>query len=229
MVPLYGAQLSKQIPARCSIPRVARDFFASFRALLNELRPVRRRLDPEDELRLSQYCYVLAIFEQRARVVGEASQKLQLHDLKPGAGVEDLLGLAHPAWVRDIGRMSWLFGRRYSRLLHERVRVHPAFRSRIGPFGADADLLVNDYLIDIKVSVKPQLHANWLYQVLGYALLDGGRAFRINGVGFYLARQGVFIAWPLKDLLQRLAESSDVSLSGLSAEFRRFLLATCRS
>ena len=88
---------------------------------------------------------------------------------------------------------------------------------------------MNDYLIDIKVSVKPQLHANWLYQVLGYALLDGGRAFRINGVGFYLARQGVFIAWPLKDLLQRLAESSDVSLSGLSAEFRRFLLATCRS
>ena len=125
MVPLYGAQLSKQIPARCSIPRVARDFFASFRALLNELGPVRRRLDPEDELRLSQYCYVLAIFEQRARVVGEASQKLQLHDLKPGAGVEELLGLAHPAWVRDIGRMSWLFGRRYSRLLHERVQSIP--------------------------------------------------------------------------------------------------------
>jgi hypothetical protein len=64
----------------------------------------------------------------------------------------------------------------------------------------------------------------WLYQVVGYALLDFGGSLRITGVGFYLARQGVFVRWPLQQLLERLSGVPNVPIKDLRDSLFELLL-----
>jgi hypothetical protein len=68
-----------------------------------------------------------------------------------------LLGLADDEWVKDIGRMAWFFGKRHSRLFYSKVKVNPANLSSVGGFGADADLFIDGYIIDIKTVQHPVL------------------------------------------------------------------------
>ena len=85
--------------------------------------------------------------------------------------------------------------------------------------GADADLVVDSCLIDIKASVNPQIKAEYLYQLAGYLLLDYDDALHINSMAIYLARQGILFAWPVADFLQKLT-GEDVSLAKLRQEFQ---------
>jgi hypothetical protein len=152
-----------------------------------------------------------------------------LSSLKKRATLDDLLAFPADEWVKDIGRMAWLFGKRHSKLFYAKVKVNPAHLSSVGGFGADADLLVNGSIIDIKAALNPVLEPAWLYQVLGYTLLDQGDSKSIQGVGFYLARQGVFVQWPLEPLLARLTGSADVSLRTLRDDFWNLLMNYSRS
>jgi hypothetical protein len=66
--------------------------------------------------------------------------------------------------------------------------------------------------------LNPVLKEVWVYQVLGYALLDTSNQLDIRGVGFYLARQGLFIRWGLDDFLPRVTGRTDASLDRLRGE-----------
>lgn len=61
-------------------------------------------------------------------------------------------------------------------------------RIAMGGFGAESDLLINHYLIEVKAAVNPALAPAWTYQVFGYALMDFSDAPKVQGIGFYLAR-----------------------------------------
>lgn len=224
-VPMYGAAVARQIKSTTSIPQVASDFFDSLEAFVASTHPTRRILKPEDELRLSRYCFILALFEQEMRGVSHGSRATSpLNSLKIGAKLDDLLAFPAEAWVKDIGRMAWLFGKRHSKLFFAKVKVNPAHLSGVGGFGADADLLVNGYIIDIKAALNPVLEPAWLYQVLGYTMLDHGDKKSIQGVGFYLARQGVFVQWALEPLIARVTGSENVTVQHLRDDFWNLLM-----
>jgi hypothetical protein len=54
---------------------------------------------------------------------------------------------------------------------------------------ADGDLLIDDLLIELKVSVKPELELDAVVQLLGYAALDAARGNdRIKRIGVYNPR-----------------------------------------
>jgi hypothetical protein len=224
-VPMYGPEIAKTIKSTVGMPKIASDFFDRLDALATAMNPPRRVLKPQDELLLSRYCYILALFEQEVRSVSQGRRtESPLSGLKNGATVDDLLAFPLDAWVKDIGRMAWLFGKRHSNLFYATVKVNPAHLSSVGGFGADADLLVNGYIIDIKATLNPVLEPAWLYQVLGYTLLDQGNKKDIRGVGFYLARQGVFVRWPLEPLIARITGSSDVTVQRLRGDFWNLLM-----
>jgi hypothetical protein len=119
--------------------------------------------------------------------------------------------------------MSWLFEKRHSNLFYAKVKVNPAHLSSVAGFGADADLLVNGFIIDINAALNPLLEPAGMYQVLGYTLLDHGDQKPIKGVGFYLARQGGFVQWPLEPLVARLTGSADETVKGLRDGFWNLL------
>jgi hypothetical protein len=224
-VSAVSSELAIQIQMTALIPRVARDFFDSLRVLIPKLHPVRRILKPEDELLLSRFCYILALFEQEGRLSNWPKPwDSPLTRLPPDTSFDELLALPEEEWVKDIGRMAWLFGKRHFNLFYAKVRVNPKFLSGVGGFGADAELLIDGYLIDVKTALHPVLEPAWMYQVLGYVLLASPSTMTITGVGFYLARQGVFVRWPLDTLLPRLTGSCDVPLKQLRDDSFNVLL-----
>ena len=59
-----------------------------------------------------------------------------------------------------------------------------------------------------------------LYQLIGYTLLDYGDEYGIEKLGFYMARQGQVIEWPVADLFERLTGQGSPSIQELRQEFR---------
>ena len=72
-----------------------------------QARPVGRRLAQDDEAELCRVCYALALYEELFRAGLEIGSPL--YGLPVGATLVDLLGLARPAIVNDLCRLSWAF------------------------------------------------------------------------------------------------------------------------
>lgn len=76
--------------------------------------------------------------------------------------------------------------------------------------GADADLLIDDCLIDVKNTKDPHLDARDFLQLIGYYLLNGyagmscaGKpaAYPINSLAIYFSRYGVLWKFPVEEVL----------------------------
>lgn len=82
--------------------------------------------------------------------------------------------------------------------------------------GADADLIVDDLLIEIKTHRNPANHLREsLRQLLGYTLLDYDDSHRIRQVGLYYTRHAQLSRWDADDLIRALGAESGL------AELRR--------
>ena len=71
--------------------------------------------------------------------------------------------------------------------------------------GADADLVIGDTLIDIKVTKDLNLKRDWYNQIIGYYALSTmeNKPTKIKNVGIYFARHGVLHTIPIKDIGQK--------------------------
>jgi hypothetical protein len=108
--PSHGTAAGKPLPGRAAwsgggyaldegipdfymnMPSLAMEFFLDLELALKAVRPVTRRLGRADEERLNQYCYVLSLFDQLARL-GTAFDS-PLYTLRRGATIDTLLKLA---------------------------------------------------------------------------------------------------------------------------------------
>jgi hypothetical protein len=125
-------------------------------------------------------------------------------------------------WVEDVCQLSWLFYDQYTEILTHPVVLNPTFAGSRDIGGADADLIVDNCLIDIKATINPKLDVKWLYQVLGYVLLDYEDEYHIQSIGLYLARQGELIQWPLDPFLAAMT-TVPVTVPELRIRFRSLL------
>lgn len=197
--------------------KLVQAFFASLDTVLQTVQPVGRQLEPEAEHTLDRYCVVLSYFEQ----VFRSSAYLQGPLMQPTVkqSVAELLAIPQDAWLNDMSGMVSLFFEQYQHLISHPHILNPTFAGSHDIGGADADLVVDGCLIDIKASVASQIKAEYLYQLAGYLLLDYDDALHINSMGIYLARQGILFAWPVAEFLQKLT-GNDVSLAKLRHEFQ---------
>ena len=85
---------------------------------------------------------------------------------------------------------------------------NPTFPVALAIGGADADLAINDLLVDFKT--REEITNPWLrdtlFQLLGYTLLDLDDSLGIRRVAILLPRQPYIAIWKLDDLLGRDAD-----------------------
>src|SRR5262249_46541666 len=148
-------------------------FFKSLSALLSEIKPVGCRLPAEQEDMLNRQCIVLALYERFYREGSAAFAYSPLYRPQPKRTVAEMLAIAEDPWIADLGALSGAFFDRYSGLLSRPFTLNPTFDGSRDVGGADADLIVEGCLIDIKATSRPFENVRQLvYQLLGYTLLD---------------------------------------------------------
>jgi hypothetical protein len=104
--------------------------------------------------------------------------------------------------------------------------LNPVFASSPAVGGADADVVLGETLIDIKVTKTDRVSREWFDQVLSYYLL-----FRLGGLhdvtdqpsltylGLYFARHGRLVKWPITAL------GSAETLDAAAKQLRQYGLA----
>lgn len=203
-------------------------FGATVPATVEALQPVGRALARTEEHALAEVCYILALFEQLYRGGARAWTSSPLRAHGPKVDWAEVGGARLPTSpvgvpelvAEDVARLSWRFYDTQRDLMRGQAVLNPTFAGSRDVGGADADLIVDRCLIDVKTTTKPRLEARTLYQLLGYVLLDYDGRYDVDSVGIYLARQGILVRWPLEDLLRMLSEEVAPILAQLRADFR---------
>lgn len=215
-------------------PRIE-EFAAKLRDTLSSLQPVGNRLEADGEELLARYCLVLALYERIARS-GQAPETFpksllgaQLTSPLASTPVVDLLSIPESSWVQDMCNLSWAFYDSSSEHFHEQVTLNPAFDGSALVGGADADIILGDCLVEFKATIRSNLPAlrDWLYQLIGYVLLDFSDKYRIRSVAIYLPRQRIWLRWSLADLISTLTGVRS-AIDGSNREVEQ-ILATLRS
>ena len=86
--------------------------------------------------------------------------------------------------------------------------------------------LLGSTLVEIKATIRPRPEKTWVYQLIGYALLDYGDQWGFSDVAFYFPRQGILVKWNLVELLRRMSphdqknhlRKREIDLSALRSE-----------
>lgn len=212
-------------PAARRVEPLLAEFAESLVRTLAELSPVGRSLERDAEVLLCRHCYVLALFEQIYRAGPWINSPL--YDLKTGATLADLLALGSEPAIDDLCALSQLFYERHGELTRQAAVLNPIFAGSGEIGGADADLIVDRCLIELKTTTKPDFERKGLlYQLLGYVLPDYEDEYGLEEVGVYLARRGLLIRWQLESLLETIA--GRVGLQELRAGFKEAVKATQR-
>ena len=64
------------------------------------------------------------------------------------------------------------------------------------------------------------MRGTWLYQLLGYVLLDYDNKYAIESVGILLPRQRTTVSWPVHELIATMSGLDDLDLSELRKSLR---------
>jgi len=140
-------------------------FFDSLNTTLHTIQPIGRRLEQDEERVLARYCFVLALFEEVFRTNRYRDSLLLMP--APRKSLDELLAISEDAWIDDLSALSTLFYDNYHHLLTQPHVLNPKFSGSPDVGGADADLVVDGCLIDIKTSISAQIKAEYLYQLAG--------------------------------------------------------------
>ena len=98
----------------------------------------------------------------------------------------------------------------------------PRFAGSASVDGADADLIVEGCLYEVKTTKAPREKLVGAFrQLLGYVLLDWSHDHGLERAGFYFARQGKGMSWPLGEIVRQTTGEADATLAGLRDDFRR--------
>jgi hypothetical protein len=211
-------------------------FFDAVDAEVEVIQPVGRVLPQEAERALARFCYVLGLYELAYRSPSYADEHLlaivekwmnwalEASDALSVTGqqrfVTEILALVRDELVADLCQLSGRFLESCGPLLSRPAVLNPTFAGSRDVGGADADLIVDRCLLEIKTTKQSAIDARWIHQLLGYVVLDYDDAYAIDSLGFYLARHGVLRSWPLQECLETLTGTTDASLPVLRSEFR---------
>ena len=193
------------------------NFFSSLEIFTEFNQPVGNRLTESEEAELNRYCVVLALLENVRRAGLRSDSRWSTGEFDKA---EALTEIAKPEWIEDLNTLSWKFYDSFNHLLSLRHVLNPTFDGSVDVGGADADLIVDGALIDIKTTIKQQIQGGWLWQLLGYVLLDYSDRHGISSVGLYMARQGILFEWDVEDVIRGLCSGEPPSIEQLRSQFK---------
>lgn len=128
--------------------------------------------------------------------------------LRAGSGIEYIGTDADQLDIEDIEKQFSLIESKLFKA-QNRCLLNPTFGTGsqlVG--GADADLIIDDTLIDVKTTKKLELPLSDFCQIIGYLLLhriggtsSGSGEFKIEQLGIYYSRYGYLFSFNVKDLI----------------------------
>lgn len=195
---------------------VIRAFFLLLEETVDRLQPAGHLLEEEEERQLGRLCYLLGLFEVPFRS-GRFDGPLVVP--APRRTVDALLDVVQASWLDDLCALSRLFLTQQSHLLLSPHVLNPVFAGSRDVGGADADLIVDGCLIDLKTTKQASIEAEWLRQIVGYLLLDYEDSYHVQSVGLYLARYGKLCTWPTDLFVQVLTGDPGATVADLRGEF----------
>ncbi|WP_052665126.1 hypothetical protein [Nitriliruptor alkaliphilus] len=158
---------------------------------------------PRDEEPLARAALSLAAYETCYRQ-GVAPDD-PLVDVRSDTAVDRMLAGWEASAVDDLLRLMAAARGGLRELFPAAVMdLNPTFGGR-ETVGADGDLIVDGCLIDLKTVSRPEIKREWVWQQVGYLLLDGGRR-QIGQVGFYLSRHARLLLWPVPEFVAVAAD-----------------------
>lgn len=199
------------------------NFFEKLEGLISSLKPVGNRLSAHQEDDLNRYCFLLALLEDTVRPAPQHESPLYASSY---GSTEELLDIAEPHVLSDMRELSWAFYDNYSHLLSRPHTLNPTFEGSRDVGGADADLIVDGTLMEMKTSSKSEIKTEALLQLLGYVLLDYSDKYGLDAIALYMARQGLYLRWDLEEALRGLCGEHPPTLEDLRAEFKEMLQRT---
>jgi hypothetical protein len=125
------------------------DYFSILANDLASIEPSRKKLHSEDEDRLDRHCYVLALLDELFR--GGYHIRSPLYDVPSETPPHGLLELG-AAWSEDLGALYHLFWNEHRSMFDLPVSTNPHFAGSAAIGGADADLIIDNQLIEIKTT-----------------------------------------------------------------------------
>jgi hypothetical protein len=181
-------------------------YFGEFQDALDKLKPSHKYLDKRQERLLLRHCYVMACFEELFRAGTNINSPL--YRLRKDASIREMLDLITTSELNDLIKLSYLLYSRWKSQFKLAMHLNPTFDGSACVGGADADLIVANCLWEIKTTVTPTIQGIWLHQLIGYWLLDFSNHYKIRELGIYMARQGLFLKWPVRTLLRQMSPES---------------------
>ena len=194
-------------------------FFRTLEQIVAVISPDRRLPKDEEEEILARFCLVLAAFEAVRRAGPRAWPPPYFGGALPESEA-DLLALVPDDWVEDAAALGAAFAKQYPSWHGANATLNPTFAGSAHIGGADADLIVDGCLWEIKTSKQPQGQGEWLRQLLGYVLLDYDDERAIERVGLLLPRQNRRVSWPIRKLVADMSGRDDLTLQNLRKSFR---------
>jgi len=175
-----------------------------------------------DELMLSQASIVLAWLDAGFRSGGRWGDGMKL----VAESLEHHKTLSWPHFVSSVDQdlaneVAALYDIAKDHLPTGLTICGPEFAGSRSVGGADADLICDGCLYDIKTTVNPRKKfVEHLRQLIGYALLDWYDEHALDGVSIYYARQAASMTWSLPELIEECAGGELADLGSLRGRFR---------
>ncbi len=223
MVPSTGLGVQQAVgPLTAGLPpNAVSGFFTRLADRVPAIAPVGRALDDAAERELARYCFALGLFEEVFRT-GTVAPGSLLNAIGATTTVDEFLGAIPDMWVEDLAQLAQLFLDAFGDRFARPAVLNPVFAQSRAVGGADADLISDGTLLEIKTTINPRIDGAWIRQLLGYLLLDTAGEFEVTSLGLYLARQGRLLVWPLPAALDTVA-GQPVDLPAVRLEFATFL------
>ncbi len=162
--------------------------------------------EPRD---LERVAVVLAWCEQLFRAGPAVLLPSPLLRLRAGGGPADLLDLVPDAFVDQLAQLGTLAATELLGPFRAAPRVRLGCPLARPPIAADADLVVEDVLVELKCAQGSNraagrtfsLSVDLIRQLLGYLLLDRDDDLGARSVGVYAARFGLLWTMPADELI----------------------------
>jgi hypothetical protein len=193
------------------------NFSQGLTSFLAQVKPVGQTIDDATEQIFAKYCYCLAMYESLFRAQNPTSPLL---NLPCGASVEEHLNLVPDEAVKDLLSLTKAAITSFTPHRDKNIIPNPSFKGSNDVGGADADIIIDNWLIDFKTVKEPSLKRDMLYQLVGYAILDYDDRYKISHAGFYLSRAPAFLQFEINQMIDTMSQGKE-TLFGLRFQFQQ--------
>jgi hypothetical protein len=191
-----------------------------------ELAPWQARLGSREWAELCGLAGILASFEQYFRAGPRVVMQIGVPVRDHGSDLRELVGaiVSEPTMqdLDTLGRVT-LEDHLSIREANE-LHIGPGFAQSLPLGGADADLIYDGTLVDLKSTSQSRvIGRDEVWQLIGYLLADTDDSYSIARVGFAALRRRRSIFWLAEDLLRELAGGQTRPVKQLREEFADLL------